>query len=262
MRSPSTPKIPGDPARHRPETAVLLALWRDDGDRHARDELFERFMLLARRLAARYRGPNEPFEDLVQVASVGLLAAIDRFDPDRGVTFQAFAVPTILGELKRHFRITGWSLHVPRGAQDMALRVEHASREITARSGRRPRVQELAEYLEVSAEEVLAGLDAGTAHYAESLDAPVTRSPTDEPGTLLDTVGDTEDGYAVAEMTAALAAAMRGLPLLERRALALRLERGISQTDIAAELGCSQMHVSRLLRRAAAHVMEMIDVSR
>jgi RNA polymerase sigma-B factor len=259
MRSPSTRHIPGDPLRHQPETHVLLARWRDTGDWRARDELVDRFMMLARRLAARYRGPNEPFEDLVQVASVGLLAAIDRFDAERGVTFQTFAVPTILGELKRYFRVTGWSVHVPRGAQDMALRVEQASREITARSGRPPRVQELAEYLEVSAEDVVAGLDAGTAHYAESLDAPVARSRADEPGTLMDTVGRTDDGYAVAEMTVALAEAMEALPLLERRALSLRLQRGISQTQIADELGCSQMHVSRLLRRAAAHVMEMID---
>jgi RNA polymerase sigma-B factor len=262
MRRPTTPNSPGDPARHRPETDVLLARWRDTGDRGARDELVDRFMVLARRLASRYRGPNEPFDDLVQVASVGLLASIDRFDPGRGVTFQTFAVPTILGELKRHFRATGWSVHVPRGAQDMALRVDRACQEITARSGRQPRVEELAEYLEVSAEEVMAGLDAGTAHYAESLDAPVASTEADEPRTLMDTVGHTDDGYAVAEMTASLAAAMKGLRARERQALSLRLERDISQTEIAAELGCSQIHVSRLLRRAAAHVMEMIDPAR
>src|ERR1700749_2134737 len=127
-----------------------MARWHDHDDRDAREELFERFRPLARKLAARYSNPHEPIEDLVQVASVGLLGAIDRFDPDRGVRFPAFAVPTILGELKRYFRNPGWSAHVPRGAQEMALRVDRAVRQMTAHTGRHPRVQEVAEYLELS----------------------------------------------------------------------------------------------------------------
>jgi RNA polymerase sigma-B factor len=225
----------------------------------AREELVERFMPLARRLAGRYGGPQEPLEDLVQVAAVGLLAAIDRFDPDRGVAFPSFAIPTILGELKRYFRNTGWSVHVPRGSQEMALRVSQATRDLTARSGRPPRVAELAEYLEVTSEEVMGGLDAGTAHYAASLDAPLATTGSDEPRTLIETMGGTEDGYGLAEMTASLGIAMARLPYLERKALSMRLERDIRQTEIAEELGCSQMQVSRLLRRAAARLREMID---
>jgi RNA polymerase sigma-B factor len=240
-------------------TNVLVKRWRQDTDWAARDELFRRYLPLARKLAGRYTNPYEPLEDLVQVASLGLLGAIDRFDPDRGVRFPAFAIPTILGELKRYFRNTGWSAHVPRGAQEMALRVDRATRQIAAETGRQPRVQELAEYLEVSPEDVLAGLDAGSAHYSVSLDAPVTTADGDEPDSLGDTIGRDDDRYALVETSASLATAIARLPYLERRALALRLEGDRKQTEIAKELGCSQMQVSRLLRRAAAKLREMTD---
>ena len=158
--------------------------------------LLTRFLPLARKLASRYANPHEPLEDLVQVASLGLLGAIDRFEPTRGVRFPAFAIPTILGELKRYFRNTGWSAHVPRGAQEMALRVDRAARQITVQTGRHPRVAELAEYLEVSAEDVLTGLDAGTAHYSVSLDAPVSSPDGEEPDTLGDSLGATTTATA------------------------------------------------------------------
>jgi RNA polymerase sigma-B factor len=233
--------------------------WRDQMDWSARDQLFARYLPLARKLASRYANPHEPLEDLVQVASMGLLGAIDRFDPDRGVRFPAFAVPTILGELKRYFRNTGWSVHVPRGAQEMALRVDRASRQITAQTGRHPRVEELAEYLEVTAEDVLSGLDAGTAHYSVSLDAPASGADEEEPDTLGESLGSDDDRYGLVETTIALSAALGRLPFLERRALELRLQRDMKQTEIADELGCSQMQVSRLLRRAAAKLREMTD---
>ena len=241
------------------ETNVLVERWRNHADEAAREELFERFLPLARRLASRYTNPHEPMEDLAQVASVGLLGAIDRFDPDRGVRFPAFAIPTILGELKRYFRNTGWSAHVPRGAQEMALRVDRAIREITARTGGHPSVNELAEYLEVSAEDVLTGLDAGTAHYSVSLDAPVSAAEPDEPDTLGDNLGGVDERYGLVETTISLRSSVGRLPYLERKALTLRLERGMKQTEIAEELGCSQMQVSRLLRRAAAKLREMTD---
>ncbi|HEX3976771.1 MAG TPA: SigB/SigF/SigG family RNA polymerase sigma factor [Solirubrobacteraceae bacterium] len=252
---------PDDAARFRGgrvETNTLLARWREHGDGRARDALVERFMPLARRLASRYAG-QEPMEDLVQVAAVGLLCAIDRFDPDRAVAFPAYAIPTILGEIKRHFRNTGWAVHVPRGSQEMALRVSRATQEITTRSARPPRIQELAEYLEVSTENVLSGLDAGMAHFAASLDAPLAAADSDEPWTLIDGMGDAEDGYGLVEMTASLGVAITRLPYLERRALCLRLEQDVKQSEIAAQLGCSQMQVSRLLRRATTRLREMID---
>jgi RNA polymerase sigma-B factor len=241
------------------QTNVLVERWHEDCDVAARDELFERYLPLARRLAARYSNPHEPLEDLVQVASVGLLGAIDRFDPARGVRFPAFAIPTILGELKRYFRNTGWSAHVPRGAQEMALRIDRAIRQMTATTGRQPRVEEVAEYLEVSHDDVLTGLDAGTAHYAVSLDAPLSSAEDDEPDTLGDSLGDVDESYGLVEAKMSLTDAVGRLPHLERRALVLRLERDLKQTEIAQALGCSQMQVSRLLRRAATRLREMTD---
>jgi RNA polymerase sigma-B factor len=216
-------------------------------------------MPLARRLAARYRGSEEPFEDLVQVATVGLLGAIDRFDPDRGVAFATFAIPTILGELKRYFRNTGWSAHVPRASQELAMRVKQATHDLTARNGQPPRVDELAQYLEISTEQVIAGLYAGTAHYAVSLDAPLATT-SDESLTLMQTLGETEHAYDAVEMRASLAVAIPRLPYPERQAISMRLAHGIRQSDIAAQLGCSQMQVSRLLHRAAARLGVMLDL--
>jgi RNA polymerase sigma-B factor len=242
------------------DTAELISRWHDHRDPDVREELYQRFRPLARKLAGRYSNPHEPIEDLVQVAAVGLLGAIDRFDPDRGVRFPAFAIPTILGELKRYFRNTGWSVHVPRGAQELALRVDRAVRQIEARHGHHPSVAELAEYLELPQEDVLVGLDAGTAHYSVSLDAPMSSGDEeDQPDTLGDSLGGVDESYGLVEASHSLASALGRLPHLERQALKLRLEHDLKQTEIARELGCSQMQVSRLLRRAAARLHEMTD---
>lgn len=241
------------------DTEVLAARWRNEHDEHARDILVERFMPMARRLARRYHSPHEPLDDLLQVACLGLVAAINRYDPGRGTSFPSYAIPTILGELKRHFRNTGWAVHVPRGAQEMALRVDRASRGISERWGRDPTVAEIAEYLEVSPEAVLDGLEAGTGHYAASLDAPISNAEPDDPACLSDTIGRTDDGYGFVEAMASFDKAVRRLPYLERRALKLRLSRAMKQTDIARELGCSQMQISRLLRRAGRQMADAIQ---
>ncbi len=260
MLTRSSPDLRRPPDAHLADNTELLTRCCDDGDPEAREELFTRFLPLARKLASRYSNPHEPIEDLVQVASVGLLGAIDRFDPDRGVRFPAFAIPTILGELKRYFRNTGWSAHVPRGAQEMALRVDRAIRQIEARSGRHPSVGELAQFLELPYEDVLVGLDAGTAHYSVSLDAPLTTGDDEEQAdTLGDSIGDVDESYGLVEASMSLSAALGRLPHLERQALTLRLEHDLKQTEIARELGCSQMQVSRLLRRAAARLHDMTD---
>ena len=190
---------------------------------------------------------------------MGLVAAVNRFDPNRGTAFPAFAIPTILGELKRYFRDVGWSAHVPRGAQEMALRVDHASRDLTAHTGRAPNVGELAQYLEVDTEQVLAGLEADSAHFAMSLDAPAATLDAEDREPLHAYVGKVEDGYALVEMAASLAAAMPRLPYLERRALSMRLERDLPRARLPRELGCSQMQVSRLLRRATTRLGEMVE---
>jgi RNA polymerase sigma-B factor len=242
------------------DTAVLFERLRVNGDGSARDELVRRFLPLARKLAARYTNPYEPFEDLLQVASIGLLGAVDRFDPDRGVGFPSFAIPTILGELKRYFRGTGWSAHVPRRAQELALRVDKASRQLSARTGRAPRVEEIAQYLELATEDVLTGLDAARAHYSVSLDAPANTVTVDsEPESLGSSIGADDERIGLIETSTSLSAALRRLPFLEREALRLRLQEDLKQTEIAQRLGCSQMQVSRLLGRAAARVREMIE---
>ncbi len=256
---------PANVIPHRPDlselgTEVLFRRVQQAGDARARDELMDRFMPLARKLASRYMNPYEPYEDLVQVACIGLLGAIDRFDPRRGVAFTSFAIPTILGELKRYFRSTGWSAHVPRRAQELALQVDKAARQISSRTGRAPGVDELASYLELSTEDVLAGLDAGLAHYSISLDAPSTSPGADgEPEPLVSSIGADDTGYRFTETTISLAAALKNLPRLEREALSLRLIGDLKQTEIADRLGCSQMQVSRLLRRAAAHIHELTE---
>ena len=154
------------------ESEALFYRWQKLHDRTARDELVQRFLPLARKLARRYNVGHEPFDDLLQVASLGLVKAVDRFDCSRGNAFSSFAVPTILGELKRYFRDHGWAVHVPRGAQERAVKVEDAQQQLSVRSGRAPTVPELAEYLELSIEEVLESLETARAHHATSLDAP------------------------------------------------------------------------------------------
>jgi RNA polymerase sigma-B factor len=237
----------------------LARRWQEDGDQRARSELFEQFLPLARKLAGRYASPYESLDDLVQVASIGLLGAVDRFDPKRGVRFSAFAIPTILGELKRYFRNTGWSAHVPRGAQEMTLRVRRASRQIGSQTGRTPRVDELAEYMEVGVEDAMVGLHAGMAQFSTSLDAPVPGIEPDDLPSLVDSLGVGDDGFGLVETKLSLPAAITRLPYVERQALSLRIDHRMKQADIARTLGCSQMQVSRLLHRAATHIRDLTD---
>ena len=162
------------------DPGAVSYVWSTDRDRAARDALITHHIPLARRLAARYRSSHDGNEDLVQVAMVGLIGAVDRFDPERATSFASFAIPTILGELKRHFRNTGWAAHVPRRAQELSLRVEQASRELMTQSGRAPTVPALAQYLELDIDTVIEGLEAGGAHHATSLDAPAGRAASGE----------------------------------------------------------------------------------
>jgi RNA polymerase sigma-B factor len=242
-----------------PQLGELVRRWQTHRDVRARDRIFDEYYPLACRLANRYRNPYEPREDLVQVAAAGLLYAIERYDPERGVAFVAFAIPTILGELKRHFRNTGWSAHVPRGAQELARRVEHAVQEMIGRHGHSPTVPEVAEYMEIEVEDVLVGLHAGAAHYSVSLDAPAPGSDHDDPQTLSDGLSADEDGYGLVETKLSMAEAMRHLPHTERVALDLRIHEDLKQSEIAIRMGCSQMQVSRLLSRAISRLRELTD---
>jgi RNA polymerase sigma-B factor len=210
---------------------------------------------LARKLARRYSGAHEPFEDLMQVASYGLLKALDRFDLDRGTAFSSFAVPTIVGELKRYFRDLGWSAHVPRGAQELALKVHSAQERLTTQTGRSPSVAELAQYLELSIEDVLEGLEAAAAEHSSSLDAPHDDG-NGESGTLADTFGQPDARLQLVEDATTVAAAMQTLSERERQVLHLRFFEDRTQSEIAKQIGVSQMQISRILRRAIATLTE------
>jgi RNA polymerase sigma-B factor len=219
------------------------------GDEAARETLVRRYLPLAKRLARRYGRSSEPFDDLQQVASLGLLKAIDRFDPERGTAFASFALPTILGELRRYFRDCGWSVHVPRGTQERALRVQQAQEQL-ATADRSPTVGQLAQYLELDTGQVLDALRAVEAYETLSLDAPCPGEDGDSVTSFAETLGVEDGCYDRVELHAAISGALEQLDERERAVVRLRFVDDLSQTQIAARIGVSQMQVSRLLRRA------------
>jgi RNA polymerase sigma-B factor len=228
----------------------LLRRYHQDGDLSAREQLVVRCMPLARQLAARYRHAGEQFEDLVQVAYVGLLKAVDRYDTERGMGFARYAVPTMLGELKRHFRDKSWAVRVPRATQELALKVSEALGTLPARLGRSARPRDVADALGVSVEDVLEAMETAIAYEATSLDAPRSAGPDGEEWTRMETIGDEEPGYELVELEQALRGTLDALPPRERLILKLRFECDLTQAEIAERVGVSQMHVSRLLRRS------------
>jgi RNA polymerase sigma-B factor len=239
-------------------SAELFERWQTHQDREARDELIARYLPLARKLAQRYAQSSEPYDDLLQVASLGLVKAVERFDPGRGFAFSSFAVPTIVGELKRYFRDTAWSVHVERGAQELARRISDAREALSGQSGRTPTVVELAQFLELSQEEVLDGLQAAEAYGTVSLDAPVLSEDETE-ANRLDMIGIEDARLGLVEDQATVFAAARGLPAQEREILYLRFGADLTQSEIADRVGVSQMQVSRLLRRSLARLRELTE---
>ena len=238
-----------DRAEARETERQLLVRYHHEGDLAAREELVERFLPLARDLALRYTYTDEPFDDLLQVASLGLIKAIDRFEPGRGSKFTSYAAPTILGELKRHFRDKGWSIHVPRDLQERTLAVSRATEVLSTELGRSPKVREVGEHLGCSVEQVLEAQEAAASYEAASLDAPAAR--TDEESTsLVELLGGEDEAYDLVEDRDAIASTWRALPEVERQVLELRFMHDLTQREIGERIGYSQMHVSRLLRRA------------
>ena len=245
----SAPRRNGSGGHDREAELRLLVRYHEEGDLAAREELTERFLPLARDLALRYSYTDEPFDDLLQVASLGLVKAIDRFEPGRGTKFTSYAAPTILGELKRHFRDKGWSLHVPRDLQERTLAVSRESEALSKELGRSPKVREVAVALGCTTEEVLEAQEAAASYEAASLDAPST--PDDgESAALVDLLGGEDSGYELVEDRHAIATTWRELPDVERHVLELRFLHDMTQREIGEQIGYSQMHVSRLLRRA------------
>jgi RNA polymerase sigma-B factor len=242
---PKNYKLSG--AKRNDEERRLFQAYLERGDLDARERLVERFLPLARQLARRYGAAGEPIDDLIQVASLGLVKAIDRYELDRGTAFSSFAVPTILGEIKRHFRDTGWTVRVPRTIQERRMKVNQALPALTGKLGRSPTTAEIAEHIDATSEEVLEALEAAVAYEPVSLDTP---AGTDDDETWAQSVGTEDPGYELVEYGATLAPAMSTLPKRERLILHMRFVEDMTQSQIAERIGVSQMHVSRLIRKA------------
>jgi RNA polymerase sigma-B factor len=255
---PSRPAAePINRAARADEDRRLLVRYHRDGDPAAREALVSRFLPLARQLARRYQHGGEPLDDLVQVASLGLLKAIDRFEPSRETAFSSFAVPTILGELKRHFRDRGWSVRVPRDLQELAVKVDRVGDEVGRELGRAPTVDELANRLGVTAEQVLEAREAAGAYRAVSLDRP--RGDDDDDETVAMSFGAEDPGFGLAEDAATVERLMTVLTERERQVLRLRFAEDLTQSEIGARVGVSQMHVSRIIRQAVARLRDEAD---
>jgi RNA polymerase sigma-B factor len=237
------------------EDRRLLMRYHREGDPAAREQLVNRFLPLARQLARRYQRGGEQLDDLVQVASLGLLKAIDRFDPARETAFSSFAVPTILGELKRHFRDKGWAVRVPRDLQELAVKVDRVADEMSRELGRAPTPAEISERTGSTLEQVLEAREASAAYRAVSLDRPRT-DEEEEGDSYADAVGAEDPGYRLAEDAATVERLMRALSDREREVLRLRFEEDLTQSEIGQRVGVSQMHVSRLIRQSVARLRE------
>jgi RNA polymerase sigma-B factor len=236
-------------ARSAHEERVLFERLAATGDARARDALIERSMPLARSLALRYQRSHEPLDDLIQVASVGLIKAVDGFDPEREIAFSSYAVPTILGELKRHFRDRTWAVRVPRGLQELSLRVERAVGELAESLQRQPSIAEVAAAVGGDQEAVMEALQAGGAHRALSFDA--RRGAGDEDSaTLGSLIGFDEEGFARAEERATLSSLLEIVTEREREVLRMRFGQDMTQAEIGDVIGVSQMQVSRIIRHA------------
>ena len=236
------------------EKQALLRRIHVDRDPRARDELAEEMLPLARALAGRYANRGEPLDDLVQVACIGIMKAIDGFDLARDVRFSSYATPTVLGEIKRHFRDRTWALHVPRGTQELQLKVARARDELTNELGRSPTVEELCQAVESSLEDVLDALQSAQAHRTRSFD-----EPAGEDSTLAESLGASDPELGRAEIRVLLDEAFDVLSERDREILRLRFEKDMTQTEISDRIGVSQMQVSRLIRQALARLRMDIE---
>jgi RNA polymerase sigma-B factor len=238
---------------------ILLRRYHEQGDLQAREQLIEQYMSLVRSLARRYSYRGEQLEDLVQIGAIGLIKAIDRFDLDRGVELTTYATPNIIGEIKRHFRDKGWSVRVPRGLQELNVKLSRLIDQLTVQLGRSPTIPELAKAAGVQEEEVLEALESGRAYSSLSLSVGGGGGDDDDLDPL-ESIGTEEHQYEVSEDRAVLAPGFRALDERERKILQLRFFEGLTQSQIAQQVGISQMHVSRLIRRSLEKIREAIDV--
>ena len=259
-RRPGDLPPPGGPTDALAAEAELLSEYAQTRDENAREEIVRRFLPFARSLAMRYSGGVEPSDDLVQVASLGLVSALERYDPERGVPFAAFAGPTILGELRRHFRDRVWTLRVPRGLQESIRAVEDAITKLSHELERSPTVAEIADLLETSESDVLEAFEAGAARRMVSLDRPTPGTEPGDEAPMAERIGADDPGFELVEDRVTIDVGSDVLDETEREVLRLRFAEDLTQSKIAEQVGYSQMHVSRILRRAVAKLREAAAV--
>ena len=223
----------------------------------ARDALVHLHLPLVEHCARRFRNRGEPHEDLVQVGTIGLIKAIDRFETDRGVEFSTYATPTIIGEIKRYFRDKGWAIRVPRRLQELRMQIGAATAELTQKLGRSPTPRELAEAIGCTVEEIIEGMESSNAYSTLSLDA--SDGSDDGPPSMLDTLGVDDEGLEHVEIRESIKPLLEGLGAREKRILLLRFFKNMTQSQIAEEIGVSQMHVSRLLTKTLAQLRTSLE---
>ena len=238
-------------------TRELFRCYKEEGDEEAREQLIESHLNLVRFLASKFKNRGEPLEDLVQVGSLGLIKAIDRFDPDRGLEFTTFATPTIMGEIKRHFRDKGWSVRVPRRLQELSAKVNQVTDELTSELNRTPTVEEIAARLDTSVDEVLEAMESSSAYSSVPLEGGTT-DDEDAPG-IIDRFATEDEDLVSSDDRMVIEETIAGFSPREQDAIRMRFVEGLTQVEIADKLGISQVQVSRLLRRALKRVQERLE---
>lgn len=240
------------------KTRELFRRYKEDGDMEAREQLVMSHLNLVRFLANKFKNRGEPLDDLIQVGYLGLLKAIDRFDPDRGLEFTTYATPTILGEIKRHFRDKGWSVRIPRRLQELSAKVNQATDTLTTQLQRSPTIQEIADYLDASVDEVLEAMESSSAYSSVPLEGTGSSENDDAPS-VIDRYGSEDNELAFTDDRLVIEEALKGFSPREREVIELRFLKGMTQIEIAEQLGISQVQVSRLLRRTLKKIQDKID---
>lgn len=253
-----TSKTSGKSAWDKEKTRELFRRFKEEGDMDAREKLVMSHLNLVRFIANKFKNRGEPIDDLIQVGYLGLLKAIDRFDPSRGLEFTTFATPTIMGEIKRHFRDKGWSVRVPRRLQELSAKVNQATDTLTSQLHRSPTIAEIADYLDATVDEVLEAMESSSAYSSVSLEAPSGADDDDTPS-VIDRYATEDSDLAFTDDRIIIEEALASFSPRERDVIEMRFLKGMTQIEIAEKLGISQVQVSRLLRRTLKKIQDKID---
>lgn len=253
-----TSKTSGKSAWDKEKTRELFRRFKEEGDMDAREKLVMSHLNLVRFITNKFKNRGEPIDDLIQVGYLGLLKAIDRFDPSRGLEFTTFATPTIMGEIKRHFRDKGWSVRVPRRLQELSAKVNQATDTLTSQLQRSPTIAEIADYLDATVDEVLEAMESSSAYSSVSLEAPSGADDDDTPS-VIDRYATEDSDLAFTDDRIIIEEALASFSPRERDVIEMRFLKGMTQIEIAEKLGISQVQVSRLLRRTLKKIQDKID---